>query len=242
MFAEPVEVLRQWASGSFYPLSQDIDGRDALEDLADEMAAQPSLWWPSFRSLLSESGKKAVDNLRMPFAALLHVGGESMWNEVANAARNNRRIANAFWEAMEFLMLANEAYKRLGRQMTREAFVRHEPRIPSRPEQTWPEEWEDGWSGDVLFFLTREDPDEAWALCLELLAVSADPAWASTIGAFIVEELLHDHGDAFIDRIEAEAAKNERLRMALPTTRWMVPEHLMARVSAAAGPYWNRTP
>jgi len=45
----------------------------------------------------------------MPFAALLHVCGESMWNEVADAARTNRRLANAFWEAMEFLSLSNEA-------------------------------------------------------------------------------------------------------------------------------------
>jgi len=124
--------------------------------------------------------------------------------------------------------------------MTLEAFVRHEPRIPSKPGEPWPEEWEDEWSGDALFFLTREDPDEAWAVGLELLAVSADPGWAATIGAFIVEDLLHDHGDEFMDRIEAEATKNEQLKMALPTTRWMVPGHLVSRVSVAAGSYWNQ--
>jgi len=70
---------------------------------------QPKLWWPAFRSLFSESDKNACDNLCMPFAALLHVCGESMWNEVADAARTNRRLANAFWEAMEFLSLSNEA-------------------------------------------------------------------------------------------------------------------------------------
>lgn len=240
MPADQLEGLRQWASGKFYPLSPGEHGRDALEDLADEMATQPKLWLSAFRSLFSESDKKACDNLCMPFAALLHVCGESMWNEVADAARTNRRLANAFWEAMEFLSLSNEAYKRLGRRMTLEAFVRHEPRIPSKAGQSWPEEWEDGWSGDALPFLTHADPDEAWALCLELLAVSADPDWAATIGAFIVEELLHEHGDAFIDRIEDEAAKNERLQMALPIARWMVPEQLMARVIAAAGPYWNK--
>jgi len=40
MPADQLEVLRQWASGKFYPLSPGMHGRDALEDLADEMAAE----------------------------------------------------------------------------------------------------------------------------------------------------------------------------------------------------------
>jgi hypothetical protein len=127
----------------------------------------------------------------------------------------------------------------LGRQMTLEAFVRLAPRIPTRPGHSRPPESEDGWSGDALFYLTDQDPDEAWTLGLELLAVSADEVWVATIGAFIVEELLRDDGDAFIERIEAEAPRNERLRMALPTARYAVPENLIARVKAAAGPYWD---
>lgn len=101
------------------------------------------------------------------------------------------------------------------------------------------EVWEDDWSGDALFDLTEKDPDEAWAVALELLAVSADPGWISTIGAFIIEDILRDHGDEFIERIETEAAANERLRRALPVARWVVPEHLMARVKAAAGKDWD---
>ena len=237
---DPEAVLRHWGRGDFYPLRPDERGRDAVDDLADEMATDPNVWWLAFRELFSESDKPAVDNLVMPFAALLQRAGETMWDQVADAARSDRKIANEFWDAMSHLRLAEEAYKRLGRQMTVEAFVRHEPRIGAgTSHQRWLDEWEDEWSGDVLFYLTQEDPDEAWALCLELLAASADPGWAATIGAFIVEDLLRDHGDAFIDRVEAEAARNERLQMALPTARWMVPEHLIARVKAAAGPYWD---
>lgn len=101
------------------------------------------------------------------------------------------------------------------------------------------DEWEDSWSGDALFYLTREEPEEVWLLCLELLAVSSDRGWIASVAAFVVEDLIHDHGDLFIDRIEAEAARNERLRMALPTTRCLVPEHLMPRIKVAAGPYWD---
>ena len=237
--AEELAVLRRWASGDFYPLSTDQHGRDALDDLADDMATRPDQWWRAFRKLIAELDKAGVQNLGLPFGALLRVGGRHMWDQVAGVARTDRRVANAFWDAMYFSQLADEAYERLGRQMTLEAFVRHEPRIPVRPGQPWPDEWEDEWSGDVLSHLNNNNPDEAWALCLELLAISADPQWSATIGAFIVEDLLHEHGDAFIDRIESEAVHNERLKMALPTARWMVPDHLIDRVRAAAGRYWD---
>jgi hypothetical protein len=117
--------------------------------------------------------------------------------------------------------------------------MRHVPRIPGRPGQPRHDVWEDDWGGDAVIYLTTDDPEEAWAFGLQVLAESEDPSWIGIVGAFIVEELLRDHGDAFIDRIEAEAATNDRLKRALPSTRWAVPEHLLPRVEAAAGAYWN---
>lgn len=231
-----VEVLGRWGNGDFYPLNG--DERGALDDLADEMAAQPDKWWKAFQKLLPRADRATTQNLSMPFGALLRVGGERMWDRVAEAARTNRKIANAFWDSMTLTTLTSEAHERLGRRMAIDAFVRHEPRIPSRTSQPWPDQWEDEWSGDALFYLTEHDPDEAWAVALELLATNGGPP-PSTVGAFIIEELLHDHGDAFIDLIEAEAETNDRLRMALPAARWQVPEHLLDRTKAAAGPYWK---
>jgi hypothetical protein len=136
---------------------------------------------------------------------------------------------------MDFLQRSGEAFGRLGRRQTIEAFVRHVPRIPSSIDQRRDDVWEDEWSGEAIAYLNKEDPDEAWAVALELLKVSADPGWGGTIGAFILEDLLRDYGDGFIERIEAEAATNERLRRSLPSTMLTVPEHLMLRVKAAAG-------
>lgn len=236
---DQVDILRRWARGDFYPLSPQVPGPNALTDLAQEMGREPIVWWRSLHALLLELDQEGVRNLNLPFAALLDVGGEQLVNEVASIAHREPKVANEFWDAMESLRRSSEAYRRLGRRQTIEAFIRHVPRISWSPEQPYIEVWEDGWSGDVLFFLTEEDPDEAWAVALELLRVSADPVWSSMVGAFIVEELLRDHGDAFIERIEAEAATNDRLRRSLPTTEWAVPEHLMARVKAAAGRYWD---
>jgi len=210
-----------------------------MNELAQDMGREPIVWWRSLHALLLELDEKGVRNLNMPFAALLDVGGAQLVNEVASVAHREPKVANEFWVAMEFLQRSSEAYRRLGRRQTIEAFVRHVPRISWSPKQPYIEAWEDQWSGDVPSFLNEEDPDEAWAVALELLRVSADPVWSSMVGAFIVEELLRDHGDAFIERIEAETATNDRLRRSLPTTEWAVPEHLMPRVKAAAGRYWD---
>jgi hypothetical protein len=235
-----MEELRRWARGDFYPLREDEQGRDALDELADLMSAQSDVWWHAFQTVFAESREPDADRLTMPFAALIDLAGEQLMHEIVEAAHRDRRIANEFWDALDHLQRSGDAYALLGRKMTLEAFVRLAPGIPTHPGQSWPAEWEDGWSGDALFYLTDQDPDEAWALGLELLAISDDEVWVATIGAFIVEELLRDHGDAFIERIQAEALRNERLQMALPTAEYAVPENLIARVKAAAGPYWHK--
>ena len=237
---DQVDVLRRWARGDFYPLSPEELGPNALDELAEEIGREPIVWWRSLHALLLELDEEGARTLNLPFAALLDVGGEQLVNEVASIAHRDPKVANAFWDAMDFLRRSSEAYRRLGRRQT----IVEEPveHVPARSPKQPIEVWEDGWSGDVLIFLNEEDPDEAWAVALELLKVSADPAWSSTIGAFIVEELLRDHGDAFIERLEAEGATNDRLRRSLPSTRWAVPAHLMPRVRAAAGSYWDDRP
>jgi len=239
---DPVEVLRRWARGDFYPLSRDEPGRNALDELAEHMRREPIAWWRPFHDLLLELDEEGVRNLDMPLAALLNVGSEPLVDEVASSARGERKVANAFWIAMHLLQRSSEAYQRLGRRQTIEAFVRYVPRIPSSIDQPREETREDEWSGEAIAYLNKEDPDEAWAVALELLRVSADPGWIGTVGAFIVEDLLRDYGDVLIERIEAEAATNDRLRRSLPTTLLALPEHLMARVKAAAGQNWDDRP
>ena len=239
---DEVEALRRWARGDFYPLSPNDGGGDQVDRLANEMAPQPNLWWLAFKEVFAEADKPSVENLMMPFAALLDIGGKQLRAQVADTGRSDRKIVAAFWDAMNHLQLSKEAYQLLGRRMTLEAFVRHEPRIPSKPGEAWPDEWEDGWSGDALLYLSDQEPDEAWALYLELLAISADEGWIATVSAFILEDLLRDHGEAFIGRIEAEADRNERLRMGLPGTQYALSEALISRVKTAAGPYWDKKP
>lgn len=225
-----LDTLRSWARGDFYPLEHDEHDRTALDDLAAKMAPEPAEWWDAFRTLYPELDKNAAQKLNMPFAALLHVADERIQEKVASLARDDRRIANAFWDAMEDLNRSHVAYQQLGRGLAMAAFMR----LIEDAER-----WEDQWGSFAVFYLTDKDPDEAWTFGLEVLTASDDPEWIGIVGAFIVEELLRDHGDAFINRIEAEAAVNDRLKRSLPITRWAVPDHLLPRVEAAAGEYWD---
>lgn len=233
--ATEIDRLRGWARGEFYPLSPEELGRNALDDLYDEMKLQSKAWWAAFKILFAEADRGAARNLIMPFAALLDAGGESLREEAAEAARADPRLRNAFWGAMDFAQRSREAYWKFGRPMMVEAFARHQTRIPSARDHPWPNEG-DEWSGDALIYLINDDPNEAWSVALDLLAMSVDP---ETIGVFIIEDLLREHGDDLIERIEAEAARNERLREALPSTRNLVPHHLLGRVKVAAGLYWK---
>jgi hypothetical protein len=231
---QPIEVLRRWATGEFYPIETRADGRDAFDDLAEQMTPRTDAWWQAFRALFGELRKNESFNLHLPLEVLFNLGGERLRGEVAQLAHHDPKIASAFWYAMEDLGLSADAYQLLGRKLTINAFVRHAPRIPSKGELFSPE-WEDEWSVMAVWYLTHDDPDEAWAVALDLLPDSDDPAWPGLIGVFIIEDLWDEHGDAMIDRIEAEAAVNEKVRAALPITRWRVPAHLITRVAAAAG-------
>ena len=68
---DEVEALRRWARGDFYPLSPNDGGGDQVDRLANEMAPQPNLWWLAFKEVFAEADKPSVENLMMPFAALL---------------------------------------------------------------------------------------------------------------------------------------------------------------------------
>lgn len=79
------------------------------------------------------------------------------------------------------------------------------------------------------------EPEHAWALILELLAaVPAD--LVSHVGSGPLETFINFHAVAFIDRIEAEASGNERLRRAMIEVnleRGTYPEVVEARLLAA---------
>lgn len=63
--------------------------------------------------------------------------------------------------------------------------------------------------------LTREDPDSCWELILGILAADDSFTVQETLSAGPLEDLLVEHGDAIIARVEQEAARNPYFRSLL---------------------------
>ena len=71
------------------------------------------------------------------------------------------------------------------------------------------------WTADLMFDLVRDHPDLAFdAICATLERCTA-PQQVAMLAAGPLEDLLTEHGPAWIDRIEAEAATSPRFRYAL---------------------------
>jgi hypothetical protein len=65
---------------------------------------------------------------------------------------------------------------------------------------------------------------------LELLAASLQADWLGLIGAVILEETIRDHAATGITKIEEEAGRNDRLRVALRSALHGIPEAMARRM------------
>ena len=102
---------------------------------------------------------------------------------------------------------------------------------------TWERRREDFWAWDELTFTVLEDPERAWPVIVQLTQQASDID-LEHIGAGPIEHLVEYHGRAFIDRIEAEAARNELFRGALATiwlNEWNQDPDVVTRTVAASG-------
>jgi hypothetical protein len=92
------------------------------------------------------------------------------------------------------------------------------------------------WAWEELNRILEEDgPDAAWPLILQLVEKGSDNA-VGAVGAGILEDLLDKHGTRVIDRVEAQAACDQRFRFCLSHV-WPanMPPDLWQRVVAARG-------
>lgn len=74
---------------------------------------------------------------------------------------------------------------------------------------------EDSWANDQLDQLVRKNPEGAWGVILRVLAMAPPTVVLSILAAGPLEDLLCDHGLAFVERVEKEAQQNAILRECL---------------------------
>jgi len=95
------------------------------------------------------------------------------------------------------------------------------------------------WAWERVQDLLRNDPEVAWVVIVRLVAQADDDALGS-VGAGPLEDLLSDHGEHFIDRVEAAARSDPRFRMILAAV-WQagMSPTIWERVIAARGSGWE---
>ncbi len=93
----------------------------------------------------------------------------------------------------------------------------------------------DAWSA-VLYFdhLPHQAPQRALDLVLEVLRIETDEPTVMQLNNRLLPALMHVHGDEVIDRIEAEARGNAKLRWLVGGLGLAAPEPLKPRIGAIA--------
>ena len=68
------------------------------------------------------------------------------------------------------------------------------------------------WSFDQMWDLTHEEPELAFEIILTILSADNSKTIEENLSAGPLEDLLVNHGSAFIERIEQEASSNPAFR------------------------------
>jgi hypothetical protein len=91
------------------------------------------------------------------------------------------------------------------------------------------------WAIDKFFELMPERPEECWQAILAVLDRTKHKNVLVMLGAGPLEDLIHEHGPAFIDRIESEAGENPAFRDLLCRAWESSTPEVWARVKNARG-------
>jgi hypothetical protein len=68
------------------------------------------------------------------------------------------------------------------------------------------------WSFDELLFASVEDPERAWEMIKAIVEVDSSPRVMEITAAGPLEELLVQHGERMIAKIENDAEQNDSIR------------------------------
>ena len=92
------------------------------------------------------------------------------------------------------------------------------------------------WAVDELIDLADDKPEELWELVLEILNQDSSDEIVKLVGAGPLEDLMVNHGEKYIDRVEEQSVKSEVFKAAMKSV-WLDGEDtsLSARFFEIAG-------
>ncbi len=187
-----------------------------LEQLAREAA---DIWCEAILSLISDAaGSADNDFLDWGLVAALRAAADrtAMEAELARHAHASPVVAGVVADALRFGSRGvgeRRALDVLGELFVFDAWSRYHQKYRSedRGEQQ-PDVAVDYWAWELMQALVDWDPVDAWRRFLRYLAHERDPDCRVQAGIAWLESINFGHAAEFIDRIEAEARRNERLR------------------------------
>lgn len=166
-----------------------------------------------------------------PLRNLLEAHGAAVIDDVEEIGRTSVLVRRALWRLMPGER-ARPPREGEGAAVWQRAIAAHagttdftdddaplpEPQTLPVDEEQLVEAWfiyeKNFWAFGTMWSLVSDEPETAWPIILRLLE-QADGQRIGNIAAGPLEDLLCGHGLAFIDRIEAEAQSNPKLREAL---------------------------
>jgi hypothetical protein len=88
------------------------------------------------------------------------------------------------------------------------------------------------WAWEAVNALVRQEPEEAWAMILRLVALAPDDRTLANVAAGPLEDLLGLHPYAFVGLVEEEARRDARFRRCLSGVwGWTsIPEDVQLRI------------
>ena len=95
------------------------------------------------------------------------------------------------------------------------------------------------WACEKLYDIVRQQPDLAWELILELLMTDQSNVIYENLAAGALEDLLVNHGEKFIDKVEEQARQNPNFNELLGGVwRNAISENIWSRVEKVRKNVW----
>jgi len=241
-------TLGAWLDGTNDPPTGLVDDgwRQARwDELCDAIGKDPQTWLDVSLTVIEETPWKDLGMIGVwPFRALLAVGGDSIEGQVLEIARVDPKVAGIYVMAMEDVIGDHghvwsgltAVVRRLGSDVAVAATARIAEAAQTSAEgrDFWdsPDEWAFGLGGR----LAANDPELAWTFILGVIEAVPETV-LGYVGASEVEDFCWEVAPAFIERIEAEAARSPRFRIALGSV-WpggeTIPPDTYGRIRTAA--------
>jgi hypothetical protein len=212
----------EWARGLHYPLTH-----ERRSGLHERVCANPDGWWAVLKDLIvAAPDENSVHNLAFaPLRATLECGDGQIVEQAVSLAKTNIKMASALADGAP-LNRDLDLISLLGRDYVAQVYFR---RAVSKDPF-------DFWAWMLVNELLEADPPAAWTIILELIDKAPDDDILGYVAAGPLEDFIKLHAADYIDRIEACARTDARMKKALSGV-WLsnLSADLLDRIEAAAG-------